>query len=68
MPASKDAKILRDEVIVLRNENKPAPELMRRGSGSGSPLRDTSGLMSANTFNGRSRKSVDKYVPPFQLS
>ena len=30
MPASKDAKILRDEVIVLSNENKPAPELMRR--------------------------------------
>ncbi len=30
MPASKDSKILRDEVIVLSNENKPAPELMRR--------------------------------------
>ncbi|MFZ3275441.1 MAG: IS4 family transposase [Candidatus Sulfotelmatobacter sp.] len=30
MPVSKDPKILRDEVIVLRNENKPAPELMRR--------------------------------------
>jgi len=30
MPASKDRKILRDEVIVLSNENKPAPELMRR--------------------------------------
>ncbi|MGD0815984.1 MAG: IS4 family transposase [Verrucomicrobiota bacterium] len=30
MPASKDPKILRDEVIVLSNENKPAPELMRR--------------------------------------
>jgi hypothetical protein len=35
MPASKDAKILRDEVIVLRNENKPAPELMRQGGGVG---------------------------------
>jgi hypothetical protein len=35
MPASKDAKILRDEVIVLRNENKPAPELMRQGGGAG---------------------------------
>jgi len=34
MPTSKDAKILRDEVIVLRNENKPAPELMRRGGGA----------------------------------
>jgi len=30
MPASKDSKILRDEVIVLSNENKPAPDLMRR--------------------------------------
>jgi hypothetical protein len=30
MPASKDPKILRDEVIVLSQENKPAPELMRR--------------------------------------
>ena len=30
MPVSKDPKILRDEVIVLSNENKPAPELMRR--------------------------------------
>jgi len=30
MPASKDPKILRDEVIVLSNENKPAPKLMRR--------------------------------------
>jgi hypothetical protein len=30
MPASKDPKILRDEVIMLSNENKPAPELMRR--------------------------------------
>jgi hypothetical protein len=30
MPLSKDPKILRDEVIVLSNENKPAPELMRR--------------------------------------
>ncbi len=30
MPGSKDAKILRDEVIVLSNENQPTPELMRR--------------------------------------
>jgi hypothetical protein len=30
MPQSKDEKILRDEVIVLSNPNKPAPELMRR--------------------------------------
>jgi hypothetical protein len=30
MPVSKDPKILRDEVIVLSHENKPAPELMRR--------------------------------------
>jgi len=30
MPASKDAKILRDEVIVLNNEREAAPELMRR--------------------------------------
>jgi Transposase DDE domain/Domain of unknown function (DUF4372) len=30
MPPSKDGKILRDEVIVLSNPNKPAPELMRR--------------------------------------
>ena len=30
MPVCKDPKILRDEVIVLSNENKPAPELMRR--------------------------------------
>jgi hypothetical protein len=30
MPESKDPKILRDEVIVLSNENKPASELMRR--------------------------------------
>jgi hypothetical protein len=30
MPASKDPKILRDEAIVLSNENKPAPDLMRR--------------------------------------
>ncbi len=30
MPASRDPKILRDEVIVLSNQNKPAPELMRR--------------------------------------
>src|SRR6059036_2030039 len=30
MPKSKDEKILRDEVIMLSNPNKPAPELMRR--------------------------------------
>jgi len=30
MPKSKDPKILRDEVIMLSNPNKPAPELMRR--------------------------------------
>jgi hypothetical protein len=30
MPKSKDEKILRDEVIVLSNPDKPAPELMRR--------------------------------------
>ena len=30
MPQSKDPKILRDEVIMLSNLNKPAPELMRR--------------------------------------
>src|SRR5436190_4597784 len=30
MPASKDPKILRDEVIALSNPNKVAPELMRR--------------------------------------
>ena len=30
MPQSKDEKILQDEVIRLRNPNKPAPELMRR--------------------------------------
>jgi hypothetical protein len=30
MPKSKDEKILRDEIIVLSNRNKPAPELMRR--------------------------------------
>jgi Transposase DDE domain/Domain of unknown function (DUF4372) len=30
MPPSKDAKILRDEVIVLHNEKLPAPDLMRR--------------------------------------
>jgi len=30
MPQSKDQKILKDEVIVLSNPNKPAPELMRR--------------------------------------
>jgi hypothetical protein len=30
MPQSKDDKILRDEVIVLSNPKKPAPELMRR--------------------------------------
>jgi Transposase DDE domain/Domain of unknown function (DUF4372) len=30
MPRSNDDKILRDEIIVLRDPNKPAPELMRR--------------------------------------
>jgi len=30
MPKSKDEKILKDEVVVLNNPNKPAPELMRR--------------------------------------
>jgi len=30
MPQSKDEKILRDEIIRLRNPNQPAPELMRR--------------------------------------
>ena len=30
MPKSKDEKIFQDEVIVLSNPNKPAPELMRR--------------------------------------
>jgi len=30
MPKSKDNKILRDEVIMLSNPDKPAPELMRR--------------------------------------
>ena len=30
MPASKDQKILEDQIIVLTNPNKPAPELMRR--------------------------------------
>jgi hypothetical protein len=30
MPESKDEKILRDEVILLSNPKKPAPELMRR--------------------------------------
>ena len=30
MPPSKDPKILRDEAIVLSNEHKPSPELMRR--------------------------------------
>jgi len=30
MPRSKDPKILADEIIVLRDLNKPAPELMRR--------------------------------------
>lgn len=30
MPKSKDEKILRDEVIMLRNPRQPAPELMRR--------------------------------------
>jgi len=29
-PKSKDEKILRDEIIMLNNPNKPAPELMRR--------------------------------------
>jgi hypothetical protein len=30
MPKSKDEKIVRDEIIVLSNPNKPTPELMRR--------------------------------------
>lgn len=30
MPASNDAKILRDEIIQLSNPNQPAPELLRR--------------------------------------
>ena len=30
MPQSKDEKIVRDEIIVLRNAQLPAPELMRR--------------------------------------
>lgn len=30
MPKSADRKILRDEIIMLSNANKPAPELMRR--------------------------------------
>ena len=30
MPASKDPKILRDEIIQLSNPNQPAPELLRR--------------------------------------
>lgn len=30
MPSSQDQKILADEIIVLSNPNKPAPELMRR--------------------------------------
>ena len=30
MPRSKDEKILADEIIVLKDPNKPAPELMRR--------------------------------------
>lgn len=30
MPKSGDGKILKDQIIVLRNPNKPAPELMRR--------------------------------------
>jgi len=30
MPQSADPKILRDEIIVLSNPNKPGPELMRR--------------------------------------
>ena len=35
MPESTDDKILRDEVIVLSNPDKPAPELMRRICGAG---------------------------------
>lgn len=30
MPPSSDGKILRDDIIVLQNSSKPAPELMRR--------------------------------------
>lgn len=30
MPQSKDEKILRDEIVVLKDRDKPAPELMRR--------------------------------------
>ena len=30
MPRSKDPKIMADEIIILRDVNKPAPELMRR--------------------------------------
>jgi FOG: Transposase and inactivated derivatives len=30
LPVSADARILKDEVIMLKNLNKPAPELMRR--------------------------------------
>jgi hypothetical protein len=30
MPQSKDEKILKDEIITLRNPNQPGPELMRR--------------------------------------
>jgi len=30
MPKSKDQKILKDEIIMLSNSNKPAPDLMRR--------------------------------------
>ncbi len=30
MPKSSDERILKDEIIVLRDANKPAPELMRR--------------------------------------
>jgi hypothetical protein len=35
MPASKDPKILRNEVIVLGNENKPAPGTDAPGGGAG---------------------------------
>ena len=35
MPPSKDPKILRDEVIVLSNENKPAPGADAPGGGAG---------------------------------
>jgi IS4 transposase len=30
MPRSRDEKILKDEIVVLSDANKPAPELMRR--------------------------------------